>query len=175
MTTKRVVADDLLGKIARKTWELTRRVLQGSLDPNRVLRLLQQILEGVPEPDFDGSTYGTYVLESHWAYDNTHTEFATIALEKSDSPIAFEEILNPSASTTDKENLLSILERIFRGHVPEGEMVRLYRVLSTRTIGHDGHNLPRTVGRVVDVHLIMKPICDFDEEHKPIPCAIDRG
>lgn len=46
MTTKHVVADDLLGQVARKQWELTRRVLEGTLDPERVLQSLQQLVEG---------------------------------------------------------------------------------------------------------------------------------
>lgn len=48
MTTRHVVADDLLGQIARKQWELTRRVLQGTLDPHRLLDSLQQLIEGQP-------------------------------------------------------------------------------------------------------------------------------
>lgn len=46
MTTKHVVADDLLGQVARKQWELNRRVLEGTLDPERLLQSLQQLLEG---------------------------------------------------------------------------------------------------------------------------------
>ncbi len=46
MTTKYVVADDLLGQLARKQQELNRRVLEGTLDPQRVLQSLQYIIEG---------------------------------------------------------------------------------------------------------------------------------
>jgi len=46
MTTKHVVADDILGQVARKQQELTRRVLEGTLDPKRVLQALQQLIEG---------------------------------------------------------------------------------------------------------------------------------
>jgi hypothetical protein len=46
MTTKHVVADDILGQLARKQQELTRRVLEGTLDPKWVLRTLQQLIEG---------------------------------------------------------------------------------------------------------------------------------
>lgn len=45
MTTRHVVADDLLGQLARKQQELTRRVLEGTLDPKRVLQSLQQLIE----------------------------------------------------------------------------------------------------------------------------------
>ncbi len=46
MTTKHVVADDQLGRLARKQHELTRRVLEGTLEPERVLQSLQGIIEG---------------------------------------------------------------------------------------------------------------------------------
>ncbi len=46
MTTKRVVADDVLGQLARKQAELTRRVMEGTLNPERVLEALQQLIEG---------------------------------------------------------------------------------------------------------------------------------
>lgn len=46
MTTKHVVTDDILGQVARKQQELTRRVLEGTLDPKRVLQALQQLIEG---------------------------------------------------------------------------------------------------------------------------------
>jgi hypothetical protein len=44
--TTHVVADDVLGRIARKQWELTRRVLEGTLDAQEVSRALQSIIEG---------------------------------------------------------------------------------------------------------------------------------
>ncbi len=46
MTTKHVVADDLIGQVARKQWELNRRILEGTLDPERLLQSLQQLIEG---------------------------------------------------------------------------------------------------------------------------------
>ena len=48
MTTK-IVADDLLGKVAIKQWELYRRVKEGSLDVHSVLRALQGIIENEVE------------------------------------------------------------------------------------------------------------------------------
>lgn len=44
--TTHVVADDVLGGVARKQWELDRRVLEGSLDPAYVTAALQEVLEG---------------------------------------------------------------------------------------------------------------------------------
>lgn len=45
MTTKRVVADDELGRLANKQWELFRRVKEGTLDSALVLNALQSIIE----------------------------------------------------------------------------------------------------------------------------------
>lgn len=45
MTTKHVVADDVFGKINRKQWEINRRILEGSLNPEKVLKRLQSIVE----------------------------------------------------------------------------------------------------------------------------------
>lgn len=46
MTTKHVVSDDQLGTIARREWEVRRRLMEGTLDPILVARGLQQIAEG---------------------------------------------------------------------------------------------------------------------------------
>ncbi|MEK7139169.1 MAG: hypothetical protein AAB817_00530 [Patescibacteria group bacterium] len=94
MTTQHVVADDALGQISRKVWELMRRVLEGSVDPERTLALLQPALEGVPKSRDEGLNHGTYLLECRWSWDKSHSEFATIGLEKCDSGIPFEELLN---------------------------------------------------------------------------------
>ena len=45
MTTKQAVTDDELGKLARKQWELFRRVKEGTLDLGRVEEALQGIIE----------------------------------------------------------------------------------------------------------------------------------
>ncbi len=49
MTTKKVVADDTLGQIATKQWELYRRAKEGTLDPNLILGALQRIIENEVE------------------------------------------------------------------------------------------------------------------------------
>lgn len=46
MTTKHVVADDVFGTIAKRQWELNRRVLEGTLDPAWVASELQRVVEG---------------------------------------------------------------------------------------------------------------------------------
>ncbi len=48
MTTKHVVADDQIGRIARKQWELNRRVLEGTLDAEELSQALQRFIESRP-------------------------------------------------------------------------------------------------------------------------------
>ena len=59
MTTKHVVANDVLGKIAKRWWEVFRRVMEGTLDPEVVADGLQRIAEGVlpTEMTIAGRTY----------------------------------------------------------------------------------------------------------------------
>ncbi len=45
MTMKSIVADDIFGKISKKRLDLERRVVEGSLHPDAVLKGLQDILE----------------------------------------------------------------------------------------------------------------------------------
>jgi hypothetical protein len=45
MTAHTTVTDDTLGQIAKRQWELFRRVKDGSLDPNQALSALQGIIE----------------------------------------------------------------------------------------------------------------------------------
>ena len=59
MTTKHVVANDALGKITKRWWEVLRRVMEGTLDPDAVATALQKIAEGTlpVEMTVGGSTY----------------------------------------------------------------------------------------------------------------------
>jgi len=49
MTAKRVVADDVLGQLARKQNDLFRRVREGTLDPKVVLARVQEIIQNEGE------------------------------------------------------------------------------------------------------------------------------
>jgi len=189
MTAKHVVADDTLGKIARKVWELNRRILEGSIDPERTLDILQVAIEGAPDPQTAREWCGdTYVLESSWAYDHSHREFATFTLEECDNENkAPERLLDSSLPEYDKKWILEHLKRIFEAQIPTHgsyRMTRLYRVFKHSFFGYqaryssmfgdvhvDGH-LERDV---VDFHLILQPICDFDDNGEPIPCVCDIG
>ncbi|RJR31487.1 hypothetical protein C4569_02020 [Candidatus Parcubacteria bacterium] len=59
MTTKHVVADDVLGTITRRLWEVLRRVMEGTLNPDAVATALQKIAEGTlpTEMTIAGRTY----------------------------------------------------------------------------------------------------------------------
>lgn len=177
MTAKHVVADDVLGRIARKVSELFRRILEGSIDPDRTSALLQMVIEGVPKPHDEGASYGRYVLEIRWAWDSSHVEFATIGLERWQSYIPFEDILNPSAPEEAKAFLLEMLKNVYEaqtsGKKNVSKMVRLYRVLDVNYFGYlPGFGLEGTLDNrdAIDVHFILKPICEFDDNCEPIPC-----
>lgn len=47
MTTAHVVADDVLGTVSRRIWEVQRRTMEGTLDPALVARNMQLTAEGV--------------------------------------------------------------------------------------------------------------------------------
>lgn len=47
--TKKIVADDVLGRVSLKQWELFRRVKDGSLNPNTVIASLQSLIENQTE------------------------------------------------------------------------------------------------------------------------------
>lgn len=178
MTALKAVADDVLGNIARKVWDLIRRIMEGSADPKRVLAILQWAQNGVPKPHNEGSSWGTYLLESSWAYDNSHREFATINLEKCDSDVPFEDILNSSVPDGTRLTLYRMLERIYEAQSPSHgsrKMVRLYRVLGVNHFGIlPGINDEGVVFRTgaVDMHLVLLPICEFTSDSVPVPCII---
>ena len=174
MTDQSTVADDVLGKVTRKVLELYRRVLQGSVNLKRVHKILQMALEAPPKPNYEGSSWGSYILECEWSWDNTHREYATIGLEKCDSEIPFEQLLDPSTSDYQRENLLEMLNRVYDAQVPRHGSrckLRFYRVL-TRGFGFhplDRESIPSEVG-VLDVNLVLKPLFDFNDQGNPIPC-----
>ena len=179
MTTKHVVADDVLGKISRKVWELYRRVFEGSVDLGRVLFFLQEAIEGAPKSRQEESSWGTYLLENLWSWDNAHREFATICIEKCDSSIPPEEILNTSVPEEKKEWLLNHLKRLFYAQVPSHglfKMVRLYRVAAMSYFDYNPNwgQYGILSSEEVDVHLTLRPLFDFDENGNPVPCVIEK-
>ncbi len=174
MTTERkrhVVADDVLGNLYRKFWDLTRRILEGGADAERAKFFLQTALEAPSKPNNESSR--RYVLESHWAWDNFHYEFATISIEKYDG-LFFESLLDSELTEKNKKELMEMLQQLHDGH--QGHhgptMVRLHRVLGRGYFGFSPHmNLGKWSEReTVDLHFSLLPICDFDKAGNPIPC-----
>jgi hypothetical protein len=165
MTTKHVVADEVLGKIAKRFWELMRRIMEGSVNPDRALNLLQLSLEGVSKTQ---SSSKTYILESEWVWDHSHHEYATITLENYESETSFEDILGSSISKDRTNYLLDLIKTIFDKQVPKHgsfKMLRLYRVIDC------SFQSQITNDKDVDLHFVMKPLFDFDTNENPIPCS----
>lgn len=179
--TGKAVEDDALGKVTRKFWEILRRLMakKNPLNLERTLGIMQLAIEGTAEPDANSSTW-QYILECGWAYDNSHVEFATISVEKCDRGwLCFESLLDSRTSGEDKKSAMDHLNRIFREQVfghGTYHMNRLYRI--SRTVFHgysEGFGSKGTVTKdMVDVHFVLKPICDFDQNNEPIPCKIER-
>ncbi len=179
MTTKRpVVADDVLGKIARRKWDIDTRLHKGVINPYRVLSILKLAAEGMPEkPDS-----ANYILESQWTEnDKVHYEFATISLneyDKHNPERHFEELLGGFISERDKEKLLETLEHLSSEQVRsvDWKMIRLYRIHTINGFGYKPSNRWNAgfLESEVDICFRLKPVCDFDEQGKAVPCAIGK-
>lgn len=179
MTANKVVEDAVLGRFARKSWDLLRRIMNGSVNANRALFFLQRAIEG-HRRDYgrDSSSWGIYVLESRWSNDKGYREFATISLEKGDSSIPFEQLLTQSRSKHDKEYLLMVLREIYNKQVSmygPHRMVRLYRVTGLNFSGYSPETgLDGTLeNETVDLVFNLKPLFDFDSDMNPIPNHIE--
>lgn len=113
----------------------------------------------------------TYILECAWAWDHSHREYATLCLEEYEAEISFEEILNDSVDEDKKTYLLELLSNIFEGQIPShgsSKMIRVYRVLESsfsEEQDKDKHN--------ADLHFVLEPLFDFDDNGKPIPCSFE--
>ena len=164
-------------KFNKRRLELENRVAGGKVDVERAADLLQLALENPPTPCENSSR--TYVLESSWSYDNSHREFFTYTLEYCDymnGGFSFDDLLNPDVPMKRKKELFRKLIEIYNAQVPGHgcrNMLRLYRVLENRVFGRSSTDLNGELERdVVDVHFILKPICDFDDDFDPIPCRL---
>lgn len=171
---KRTVPDDVLGKVGRRIFDLGRRILEGGVDPKRSEFFLQLALENEVRRDWgEGGSWGTYVLESHWSWDNRHYDFATFGLEKDMWKIRCEDLLSPSVDQNDKDELCKFLRELAEAHgaAPSHSlrMVRLYRVAGANYFGISPNmNFGMLEWEVVDIHFTLLPICDFDKDGKPV-------
>ena len=177
MTIKHVVSSNDLGEITRKFHKIVDGIFKGSIETERALFFLELATSGIPKVQEKEWADGTYALQCEWTGGKHHYELATISFEE--EYISPEQVLNPEASEQKKEKLIEILREIFEAQVSfedSYKMLRVYRVLSIRYFGFDPHHgVDGILERLdtVDVHLILKPLFDFNEEGKPIPCVTE--
>lgn len=173
-------AKKVLTEIVKELRVLTGQIINGEADPERVLALLRIATENRRETSDEGASHGTYILESCWIWDQTHHEFATIGLEKWESEIPFESLLDPAASDENKRLLLEgWLQPMFQAQVSKTgayRMLRLYRVANTRYFGYNiGLDIAGRLEReAIDAHFVLIPICDFDDQGQPVRCQIKK-
>lgn len=92
--TAHVVDHDTLGRISRKQWELTRRVLEGTLDPNQVEQALQGIIEN----------------RSSILVDNEYKYFSSPVLVR----VEFEKIANDRGWQFSEQALNDLFDQVVR-------------------------------------------------------------
>jgi hypothetical protein len=174
---KRAVPDDILGKVSRKIFDLGRRLLERGADPKRAEFFVQLALESEPRADWGHSScsWGMYVLESQWSWDNSHYDFATFSLEKCYNPIGCEKLLDPDTPQKEKDRLLEEIKKLHNAQMigPGPRMVRLYRVVSANYFGtNPSTNFGQLERNMADIHFSLLPICNFDKDGKPVPCTV---
>lgn len=101
--TAQAVTDEILGVIARKQWDLFRRVKEGTLDPLRVSESLQAISEG----RFDSGAASTFrfdLRQDGWELTDPAMGQAQLIVTKSPQ-VEFVSILRPGEGRIDCETL----------------------------------------------------------------------
>lgn len=181
MTVRKSVADDVLGRITRKFVDLVRRLTakRKPLDPERTLHIMQLAADGTPDKQYSNSQVD-YVLECGWSWDNSHVEFITICVEGCDREwLCFDRLVDPTLPEKVKKNAMDVLVRMCNG-ISTGPgsayMKRLYEITYQRFYGYSPHSgLKGTVTKnMVDMHTVLKPICEFDDKDNPIPCKVEK-
>jgi hypothetical protein len=167
MTTLHVVEDDVLGKVSKKIWELTRRILEGAVNPLRSMFYIQSALEGVPYPT---SLSYSYLIEGVWSGIETQRDFATITLEThgQNAPTVFEIMMTEHVPRLEKNHLLGLINKVWDAQVPNfGSRGRrhVYRILGTRHFG----GIPNSKEVTVERTFTLKPLFDIDEAGNPVP------
>ena len=171
MTTKQVVADavrsevanDVVGKISKKFFDLMRRLLWNSegkaLDPERVMWFLQRAGEGVP---YNSRHFGRsiYLLECRRHENLLVSEYYPIVL--TDDSIGFESYFK----STIKENRYSLTNKINHAFESIPRHPSLDMWMLSKVLGCDRSNLENH-GKVMDLHFILQPIMKF-VDGKPI-------
>lgn len=176
----KTVTGDFLERIVHLFADLITRVTATTkpLDPERTIHILQIAADGTPQARYGANSQVDYVLECGWAWDNGHTEFFTISVEECDRDyLCFDRLLDATLPQKQKREAMEVLLRMFRGiYTGAGSphMNRLYEITSQEFYGYSpGSGLKGTVtSGMVDMHMVLKPICEFDDNNNPIPCEI---
>ncbi len=71
--TKHIVADDILGTISRRSWEIQRRVMEGTLDPSFVTRNQQRIAEA---QEVEISTPNSLIISPFFASEEIASNYS---------------------------------------------------------------------------------------------------
>jgi hypothetical protein len=172
MTTKYVVADDVLGKVYRRMAELTRRILEDSVSPDRSMFYLQTAIEGISN---SWVMRATYLIESFPRDHFEEREFATLTLPNfgENDPVLFECILTEHVPRKTKQPLLDMLDKLYEAQFTEqarGGRRRVSRILRSAGAAEMIDRQPR-FERV----FTYKPLFDLDEQGNPVPCDFTRG
>lgn len=116
------------------------------------------------------TTKAVYVLETHWAWDNSNVEYATITVEEPD--LGFEIFMDPECPPEKKLLPLHQLKEIAaaqNGNSMEGNtMVALYRIDWSDEFKWVKRETREKTG-IVELKIRMKPICGFDRDGNPVP------
>lgn len=115
------------------------------------------------------TTKAVYVLETHWTWDNSNVEYATIIVEEPD--LGFEILMDPECPPEKKLLPLHQLKEIAAAQngnpMESNTMVALYRI-----DWPDGFKWVKREAEepdIVELKMQMKPICGFDRDGNPVP------
>jgi len=161
-----------LNNFDEKVKQVRQKIIDGKIDPDRAIA----ILSFVTDPICEDSTQ--YLIQNNWSWDNSHTDFATLSLEKGSNPICdLTHLLNPNESEYEKKSIVSFFRHISNKQngcpMALPSLENLFRVVGIHFYGFNDYGLHAEVtSNLVDVHLTLRPICKFDEKDNPIPIVI---
>lgn len=171
------VVDDKLGRFTRRATDLICRVVEGSVDIERAKFGVEIGIENPPTEKFERGSWGPYLVETHWAWDQPHREFFTISIEKCDSVYGLEKMLD--LEPKDQDKLLDIIWEVYKKHVPSHgsrKIVRVYQIMRTDWFGYKNVGVDGEINRPDPMlNFQLKPLFDFadgDERLTPCKCTI---
>jgi hypothetical protein len=110
---------------------------------------------------------GQYLLAIRWAWDRSHTEFATITLEDNGKERFERWIEDPSS---DPEGFQGVLERaaaaIDCSVMGQATWIGVFRVVTS--LGVSSLKDVQSMEEPCVISLELRPLCSFDKDNKPI-------